>query len=101
MGYDKELRQMSITIELAPELQAELVRQAARRGVGVDTYAASLIESAAGFSKGPAPVAGNPQASAASPEVVAAIEALRGFGKTHGLSVGGMTIRELRHEARP
>jgi len=23
------------------------------------------------------------------------------FGSTHGLSLGGMTIRELRHEARP
>jgi hypothetical protein len=30
-----------------------------------------------------------------------AIERLRAFGKTHGLSLGGMTIRELRHEARP
>ena len=31
----------------------------------------------------------------------AAIERLKTFGKTHGLSLGGMTIRELRHEARP
>jgi Arc/MetJ-type ribon-helix-helix transcriptional regulator len=30
-----------------------------------------------------------------------AIEELRSFGKTHGLSLGGITIRELRHEARP
>ncbi len=30
-----------------------------------------------------------------------AIERLKTFGKTHGLSLGGMTIRELRHEARP
>ena len=30
-----------------------------------------------------------------------AIERLRTFGKKHGLSLGGMTIRELRHEARP
>lgn len=30
-----------------------------------------------------------------------AIERLRTFGKTHGLSLGGTTIRELRHEARP
>jgi hypothetical protein len=30
-----------------------------------------------------------------------AIECLRTFGKTHGLSLGGMTIRELRHEACP
>jgi len=30
-----------------------------------------------------------------------AIERLKDFGKTHGLSLGGMTIRELRDEARP
>ena len=30
-----------------------------------------------------------------------AIERLRNFGKMHGLSLGGITIRELRHEARP
>ncbi len=30
-----------------------------------------------------------------------AIERLRTFGKTHGLSLGGITIRELRREARP
>jgi hypothetical protein len=31
----------------------------------------------------------------------AAIERLKTFGKAHGLSLGGMTIRDLRHEARP
>lgn len=31
----------------------------------------------------------------------AAIDRLMTFGKTHGLSLGGMTIRELREEARP
>ena len=31
----------------------------------------------------------------------AAIARLRTFGKEHGLSLGGMTIHELRHEARP
>ena len=30
-----------------------------------------------------------------------AIDRLKTFGKTHGLSLGGMTIRELRDEARP
>jgi Arc/MetJ-type ribon-helix-helix transcriptional regulator len=30
-----------------------------------------------------------------------AIERLRTFGKTHGPSLGGITIRDLRHEARP
>lgn len=30
-----------------------------------------------------------------------AIERLKTFGRKHGLSLAGMTIRELRHEARP
>jgi hypothetical protein len=30
-----------------------------------------------------------------------AIARLMAFGKTHGLTLGGMTIRELRDEARP
>ena len=30
-----------------------------------------------------------------------AIERLRTFGETHGLSLGGLTIRELRQAARP
>ena len=41
------------------------------------------------------------EAKGASEERREAIEHLRTFGKTHGLSLGGMTIRELRHEARP
>jgi len=34
-------------------------------------------------------------------ERAAAIERLKTFGKTHGISLNGLTIRELRHEARP
>lgn len=30
-----------------------------------------------------------------------AIERLQAFGRMHGLSLGGMTIKELRDEARP
>ena len=30
-----------------------------------------------------------------------AIERLMAFGRKHGLTLGGMTIRELRDEARP
>lgn len=30
-----------------------------------------------------------------------AIERIRSFGRTQGLSLGGMTIRQLRDEARP
>ncbi len=89
---------MSITINLAPELQAELARQAATHGVGLDVYATSLIESAARHPKASTSVADNPKPSR---EVIEAIKTLKGFGKAHRLSLGGMTIRELRHEARP
>jgi hypothetical protein len=92
---------MTITIELAPELQVELARQAAAQGVGIDAYAAGLLEDAARFPLSSAAAPGEAQRSAPSREVVEAIERLRSFGKTHDLSLGGMTIRELRHEARP
>jgi Arc/MetJ-type ribon-helix-helix transcriptional regulator len=37
----------------------------------------------------------------AKDEREAAIERLKSFGRTHQLSLGGMTIKELRDEARP
>jgi hypothetical protein len=88
---------VTITIDLAPELQAELARQAATRGVGIDAYAASLIEAAAYR----AAATDKPSSATTSREIFEAIETLKSFGKTHCLSLGGMTIRELRHEARP
>jgi hypothetical protein len=91
---------MTIAIDLAPELQAELARQAAAQGVGIDAYAARLIENAARLADVPA-ATDQSQSSTPSREVVEAIETLRSFGKTRRLSLGGMTIRELRHEARP
>jgi hypothetical protein len=89
---------MTITIDLAPELQAELARQAATHGVGIDAYATSLIENAARLPNAPISVTDRPLPSR---EVIEAIETLKGFGKANKLSLGGMTIRELRHEARP
>ncbi len=38
---------MTITLEIRPEIQDELARQAAAQGVGVGAYAASLLEEAA------------------------------------------------------
>ena len=87
---------MTITVELAPELQAELARRAAMQGVEIDVYAAGLLEDAAHRPVAP----GKHQASPPAGEVVEAIERLKSFGKTQGLSLGAMTIRELRHEAR-
>jgi hypothetical protein len=87
---------MTITIEIAPELQAELARQAATQGMGIDAYAAGLLQGAARR-----PISSESQPHAPAEEVVDAIDRLKSFGKTHALSLGGMTIRELRHEARP
>lgn len=38
---------MTITLEIRPEIQYELARQAAAQGVGIGVYAASLLEEAA------------------------------------------------------
>ncbi len=38
---------MTITVEIQPEVQAELAAQAAARGMDVPTYAATLLEQAA------------------------------------------------------
>ena len=38
---------MTITIEIKPELEAELAAQAAAKGMDVSAYAASLLEQAA------------------------------------------------------
>jgi len=37
---------ITITLDVTPELQAELARQAAAHGMGVDAYAASLLQEA-------------------------------------------------------
>ena len=87
---------VSITIEIRPELEAELARQAALHQMAVGEYATRPLEEAA---RVPAPDA--PRGAAATKDVVEAIEQLRDFGKIHRLSLGGMTIREVRHEARP
>jgi hypothetical protein len=50
---------MTITVDIRPEVQAELARQAAASGMGIDAYAASLLEEAAHLPAGghPAPPA--------------------------------------------
>jgi hypothetical protein len=84
---------MTITVDIRPEVQAELARQADAQGSAIEAYAASLLEEAVHV-----PPA---QGSAVAASVAEACERLRTFGKSHGLSLGGLTLRELRHEARP
>jgi hypothetical protein len=38
---------MTITVNVEPEVQAELIRQAAAQGIALEPYAASLLEEAA------------------------------------------------------
>ena len=45
---------MTITVDIRPEVQAELARQAAARGLGVGVYAASLLEEAVHLPSPPA-----------------------------------------------
>jgi hypothetical protein len=66
----------------------------AAHGKRIDAYAAGLLEEAARL---PASGTALPPAS----DVVEAIDRLRTFGHTHKLSLAGLTLRELRHEARP
>ncbi|HEY4364009.1 MAG TPA: hypothetical protein VGN17_23770 [Bryobacteraceae bacterium] len=42
-----------------------------------------------------------PQTHTSDAKRAEAIDRLMAFGKTHGLSLGDMTIRQLRDEARP
>jgi hypothetical protein len=88
---------MTIVVDVSPAVQAELARQAAAHGSVIEAYAAGLLEEAAHIPAAP----GKPKSSPPAKDVDEAIERLKVFGKTHGLSLGGMTIRDLRHEARP
>lgn len=44
---------MTITVDIAPEVQAELARQAAAHGRAVEAYVASLLEEAVRVPAGP------------------------------------------------
>ena len=86
---------MTITLEIRPELQTELARRAAAHGMAIDAYVAGLLEEAAQL---PAeadtdrPAFDKQRAQAAG----ARIRELR-----KGVTLGGLTIRELIDEGRP
>jgi Arc/MetJ-type ribon-helix-helix transcriptional regulator len=82
-----------MTIELSPELE-----RAIREAVTSGHYPSAedvLVEAIALWQ------AHQKEAALASDQRSHAIERLRTFGKSHGLSLGGMTIRQLRDESRP
>ena len=63
---------MTITIDIAPEVQAELSRQAASRGHALETYVADLLKQAA-------PVPAVAPAKAPAKDMVELFEPLRGL----------------------
>ena len=84
---------MTITFDISPEVQAELACQAAAYGRAIEAHAASLLEEAVHL---PAatnrPAFDKERAQAAG----ARIRELR-----KGVTLGGLTIRELIDEGRP
>jgi hypothetical protein len=84
---------MTITVNLTPELQAELARQAAAHGMGIDAYAASLLEEAVQVPVvAHRPVFDRERAQAAATRI-------RELRKE--LTLDGLTIRQLIDEGRP
>lgn len=82
---------MTIQLELRPEVEAELARQAAARGSALEVYAASLLEQAAGV-----PVSSGQYDRERTRAAVARIRELR-----QGVTLGGLNIRDLIDEGRP
>ena len=84
---------MTIILEIRPEVEAEIARQAALWGRPVEAYAASLLERAVET----APNENNPPF-----DLKRAQDAGRRIRElSQGLSLGGLTIRELINEGRP
>lgn len=104
---------MTITVDISAEVQAELARQAAAYGRGLEAHAASLLEDAAhrpadrnppGFDKERAQAAGArirelseglPTGTMTPAEAVADIRELR-----KGVTLGGLRIKDLINEGR-
>jgi plasmid stability protein len=84
---------MTIAVDISPEVQAELARQAAAHGRAIEAYAASLLEEAVHLPAGTnQPAFDKARAQAAG----ARIRKLR-----QGVTLEGLTIRELIDEGRP
>ena len=84
---------MTITVDLRPEVQAELARQAAAHGRAIEAHAASLLEEAVHLpAETERPAFDKERARAAG-------QRIRELRK--GVTLGGLTIRELIDECRP
>jgi hypothetical protein len=84
---------MTIIVDIRPEVQAELARQAAAHGRALEAYAASLLEEAVYIPADiHAPAFDKERARAAG-------ERIRELRKD--VTLEGLTIRELIDEGRP
>ena len=81
---------MTITVDIRPEVQAELARQAAAQGRAIEAIAASLLEEAVHVPA--APTFSRERAREAGER----IRKLR-----EGVTLGGLSLRELIDEGRP
>jgi hypothetical protein len=79
---------VTITLDISPELWSELARQAVAHGCALEAYAATLLKEALHH---PAAVLDKRRSQAA----IARIRELR-----KGVTLGGLTIRELIDEGR-
>ncbi len=84
---------MTITIDIKPEIQTELARQAAAHGRAIEAYAASLLEEAVQL---PSVTNGQAFDKERARAAGARIRELR-----KGVTLGGLTIRKLIDEGRP
>ena len=79
---------MTIVVEIRPEVQAEIARQAALQGRAIEAHAATLLEEAVHLSP----------ASFDLERAQAAGARIRELSQ--GLSLGGLTVRTLIDEGR-
>jgi len=84
---------VTITVDIRPEVQAELARQAAAHGLAIEAHAASLLEEAVHVPADTKPRAFDKERAQAAG---ARIRELR-----KGITLGGLTVRELIDEGRP
>jgi hypothetical protein len=72
---------MTITIEIRPEVQAELARQAAAQGRALEAHAATLLEEAAHVPVGPARglMTGEESRAAKATNLIELFEPIRGL----------------------
>ena len=84
---------MTITVDIKPEVQAELARQAAAHGRALEAHAASLLEEAVHLPSDRTPPAFDKDRARAAGARIREL--------SEGLTLGGLTIRELIDEGRP